>query len=44
MIASDIREHLSAAVCSLDPEGEIPLPNTDSSEVTGGENCRALFS
>ena len=29
MIASDIREHLSAAVCSLDPEGEIPLPGVD---------------
>jgi ADP-dependent NAD(P)H-hydrate dehydratase / NAD(P)H-hydrate epimerase len=24
MVASDIREHLSAAICSLDPEGEIP--------------------
>jgi NAD(P)H-hydrate epimerase len=29
MIASDIREHLSAAVCSLDAEGEMPLPNTE---------------
>jgi NAD(P)H-hydrate epimerase len=27
MIASDIREHLSAAVCSLDAEGE--MPNTE---------------
>lgn len=25
MVASDIREHLGAAVCALDPEGEIPL-------------------
>jgi ADP-dependent NAD(P)H-hydrate dehydratase / NAD(P)H-hydrate epimerase len=25
MVASDIREHLSAAVCSLDPEGEKPM-------------------
>jgi NAD(P)H-hydrate epimerase len=24
MVASDIREHLSAAVCSLDPQGELP--------------------
>jgi len=24
MVASDIREHLSAAICALDPEGEIP--------------------
>jgi len=24
MVASDIREHLSAAICSLDPEGEEP--------------------
>ena len=24
MVASDIREHLSAAICSLDPEGEKP--------------------
>lgn len=24
MVASDIREHLSAAICSLDPEGESP--------------------
>jgi NAD(P)H-hydrate epimerase len=24
MVASDIREHLSAAICSLDPEGEYP--------------------
>jgi hydroxyethylthiazole kinase-like uncharacterized protein yjeF len=24
MVASDIREHLSAAICSLDPEGERP--------------------
>ena len=29
MVASDVREHLSAAVCSLDPEGEIPLPGVD---------------
>ena len=29
MVASDIREHLSAAICALDPEGEIPLPNTE---------------
>src|SRR5438552_3524521 len=29
MVASDIREHLSAAVCSLDPEGKIPLPGVD---------------
>jgi len=29
MVASDIREHLSAAVCSLDPEGEIPLPGVE---------------
>jgi hydroxyethylthiazole kinase-like uncharacterized protein yjeF len=27
MVASDIREHLSAAICALDPEGEIPLPD-----------------
>lgn len=26
MVASDIREHLGAAICALDPEGEIPLP------------------
>jgi NAD(P)H-hydrate epimerase len=25
MVASDIREHLSAAICALDPEGEKPL-------------------
>lgn len=24
MVASDIREHLSAAICALDPEGELP--------------------
>jgi NAD(P)H-hydrate epimerase len=24
MVASDIREHLSAAICSLDPRGEYP--------------------
>jgi NAD(P)H-hydrate repair Nnr-like enzyme with NAD(P)H-hydrate dehydratase domain len=24
MIASDIREHLSEAICALDPEGEHP--------------------
>ncbi len=24
MVASDIREHLSAAICSLDPQGELP--------------------
>jgi NAD(P)H-hydrate epimerase len=24
MVASDIREHLGAAICALDPEGEIP--------------------
>jgi ADP-dependent NAD(P)H-hydrate dehydratase / NAD(P)H-hydrate epimerase len=24
MVASDIREHLSAAICSIDPDGEIP--------------------
>jgi hydroxyethylthiazole kinase-like uncharacterized protein yjeF len=29
MVASDIREHLSAAICSLDPDGEIPLPGVD---------------
>jgi hydroxyethylthiazole kinase-like uncharacterized protein yjeF len=29
MVASDIREHLSAAVCSIDPEGEIPLPGIE---------------
>ena len=27
MVASDIREHLGAAVCTLDPEGEMPLPD-----------------
>ena len=27
MVASDIREHLSAAICLLDPEGELPLTN-----------------
>jgi hydroxyethylthiazole kinase-like uncharacterized protein yjeF len=25
MVASDIREHLGAAICTLDPEGEIPM-------------------
>lgn len=25
MVASDIREHLSAAICALDPEGEKPI-------------------
>jgi hydroxyethylthiazole kinase-like uncharacterized protein yjeF len=25
MVASDIREHLSAAICTLDPEGEMPM-------------------
>jgi hydroxyethylthiazole kinase-like uncharacterized protein yjeF len=25
MVASDIREHLSTAICSLDPEGEMPM-------------------
>jgi hydroxyethylthiazole kinase-like uncharacterized protein yjeF len=25
MVASDIREHLSAAICSLDPDGEKPM-------------------
>jgi ADP-dependent NAD(P)H-hydrate dehydratase / NAD(P)H-hydrate epimerase len=25
MVASDIREHLSAAICALDPEGEMPM-------------------
>jgi len=29
MVASDIREHLSAAICALDPEGEIPLPGAE---------------
>jgi len=29
MVASDIREHLSAAVCSIDPEGEKPLPSVE---------------
>jgi len=24
MVASDVREHLSAAICSLDPRGEYP--------------------
>jgi len=24
MVASDIREHLGAAICAIDPEGEIP--------------------
>ena len=24
MVASDIREHLSAAICSIDPRGEQP--------------------
>jgi len=28
MVASDIREHLGAAICALDPEGEIPLPDS----------------
>ena len=27
MVASDIREHLGAAICALDPDGEIPWPN-----------------
>lgn len=27
MVASDIREHLGAAICALDPDGEIPLPD-----------------
>jgi ADP-dependent NAD(P)H-hydrate dehydratase / NAD(P)H-hydrate epimerase len=27
MAASDIREHLGAVICALDPEGEIPWPN-----------------
>jgi NAD(P)H-hydrate epimerase len=27
MVASDIREHLGAAFCALDPEGELPSPN-----------------
>jgi NAD(P)H-hydrate epimerase len=27
MVASDIREHLGAAICALDPEGEVPGPN-----------------
>jgi ADP-dependent NAD(P)H-hydrate dehydratase / NAD(P)H-hydrate epimerase len=30
MVASDIREHLGAAICALDPEGEIPLPRAES--------------
>ena len=25
MVASDIRDHLGAAICSLDPDGEKPL-------------------
>ena len=25
MVASDIREHLGAAICTLDPEGEMPM-------------------
>jgi len=29
MVASDIREHLGAAICALDPEGEIPLPRSE---------------
>ena len=29
MVASDIREHLGAAICALDPEGEIPLPKPE---------------
>ncbi len=29
MVASDIREHLGAAICALDPEGEIPLPRAE---------------
>jgi NAD(P)H-hydrate epimerase len=29
MVASDIRERLSAAICSLDPEGEIPLAGVE---------------
>jgi len=29
MVASDIREHLGAAICALDPEGEIPLPHSE---------------
>jgi ADP-dependent NAD(P)H-hydrate dehydratase / NAD(P)H-hydrate epimerase len=28
MVASDIREHLGAAICALDPEGELPLPDS----------------
>jgi hydroxyethylthiazole kinase-like uncharacterized protein yjeF len=27
MVASDIREHLGAAICALDPEGEVPWSN-----------------
>ncbi len=27
MVASDIREHLGAAICAIDPEGEVPRPN-----------------
>ena len=27
MVASDIREHLGAAICALDTEGEVPWPN-----------------
>jgi NAD(P)H-hydrate epimerase len=27
MVASDIRENLSAAICSLDPKGELPITN-----------------
>ena len=25
MVASEIREHLGAAICALDPEGEMPI-------------------
>ncbi len=31
MVASDIRRHLGAAICALDPEGEAPWPNWFSS-------------
>ena len=27
LVASDIRDHLRAAICALDPEGEMPWPN-----------------
>jgi NAD(P)H-hydrate epimerase len=36
MVASDIREHLSAAICALDPEGETPFTSVNGP-------CRAFL-